>query len=212
MINRAELKRHARNQLKGKWGIAIGAIIAVFLIQMLFNFITRIFEDNNALAIILAIISMIFSTVMTIGMCKFSLNYAYEDREPEFADIFSGFRVILKAIGLFFLLGIIILVGTILLIIPGIIFSYMFSQSYYILADDNSKSIIQCLKESAGMMKGYKFKYFVLLLSFLGWIILGIVTLGIGLLWVIPYMNVTTASFYLKVKNNYYQSNGWLNN
>lgn len=204
MINRAELKRHARNQLKGKWGIAIGTIIIVFLIQMLFNFITRIFEDSSALFIILTIISMIVSTVMTIGMCKFSLNYAYEDREPEFADIFSGFRVILKAIGLSILLGIIIFVGTILLIIPGIIFTYMFSQSYYILADDNSKSIIQCLKESAGMMKGYKFKYFVLLLSFLGWIILGIITLGIGLLWVVPYMNVTTASFYLKVKNNYY--------
>ena len=105
------------------------------------------------------------------------------------------------------ILLLVILVGIILLVIPGIIFTYMFSQAYYILADDNSKSIIQCLKESAGMMKGYKFKYFVLLLSFLGWTILGMIPLGIGLLWVIPYTNVTAASFYLKVKDNYYGSN-----
>jgi len=150
---------------------------------------------------------MIVSSAMSIGMCRLSLNYAYDDKQPAFTDIFSGFQVILKVIGLLILLGIIILVGTILLVIPGIIFSYMFSQAYFILADDNSKSIIQCLKESAGMMKGYKFKYFVLLLSFLGWTILGLIPLGIGLLWVMPYMNVTVASFYLKVKDNYHGSN-----
>lgn len=207
MINRAELKRHAKDQLKGKWGLAIGSIVVIFIIQFIFNFISRCAQDNTILFIILTLVSMIISSVMSIGMCRLSLNYAYDDKQPAFTDIFAGFKVILKIIGLFILLLIIIMVGTILVVIPGIIFAYMFSQAYYILADDNSKSIIQCLKESAGMMKGYKFKYFVLSLSFLGWIILGLITLGIGLLWVIPYMNVTVASFYLKVKDNYYGSN-----
>jgi uncharacterized membrane protein len=207
MINRAELKRHAKDQLRGKWGLAIGSIVVIFLIQFLFNFISRFVEDNTILFIIMTLVSIIVSSVMSIGMYKLALNYAYDDKQPAFADIFSGFQVILKVVGLFILLGIIILVGTILLVIPGIIFSFMFSQAYYILADDNSKSIIQCLKESAGIMKGYKFKYFVLSLSFLGWILLGIIPLGIGLLWVMPYMNVTMASFYLKVKDNYYGAN-----
>lgn len=207
MINRAELKRHAKDQLKGKWGLAVGSIVVVFLIQFLFNFISRCVQDNTILFIIITLVSLIVSSVMSMGVCRLSLNYAYDDKQPAFTDIFSGFNVILKVIGLFILLGIIIAVGMILLIIPGIIFTYMFSQAYFILADDNSKSIIQCLKESAGMMKGYKFKYFVLLLSFLGWIILGVIPLGIGLLWVVPYMNVTVASFYLKVKDNYYGTN-----
>ena len=207
IINRAELKSHAKNQLRGKWGLAIGGIIVTFLIQFVVNLLSRFTEDNIALLIVFTLVSVIISTVMSIGMCRFSLNYAYEDKEPELKDIFSGFPVILKAIGLCILLTLIVFVGVILLIIPGIIFSFMFSQSYYILADDNSKSIVQCLKESAAMMKGYKFEYFVLGLSFLGWFILGMIPFGIGLLWVIPYMNVTIASFYLKVKNNYYESN-----
>jgi len=207
MINRAELKRYAKNQLRGKWGLAVGSTIVVLLIQLAFNIISRFTEDNIAVFILFTLVSMVISTVMSIGMCRFSLNYAYEDKQPELKDIFSGFPIILKVVGLSILLGLIVIVGTILLIIPGIIFSFMFSQSYYILADDNSKSIIQCLKESAAMMKGYKFKYFVLSLSFLGWIILGMIPLGIGLLWVVPYMNVTVASFYLKVKNNYCESN-----
>jgi uncharacterized membrane protein len=207
MINRAELKSYAKSRLRGKWGLAIGSTIVILLIQFAFNFISRLAEDKIALFIFITLVSMVISTVMTIGMCRFSLNYAYEDKNPELKDIFSGFSVILKAIGLSILVGIIVIVGTILLIVPGIILSFMFSQAYYILADDNSKSIIQCLKESAAMMKGYKFEYFILSLSFLGWIILGMIPLGIGLIWVVPYMNVTIASFYLKVKNNYYESN-----
>jgi len=207
MINRSELKSHARNQLRGKWGLAIAGIVIIFLIQFIVNIISRFAKDNIGLIIIFTLVSIVISTVLSIGMCRFSLNYAYEEKEPELKDIFSGFPVTLKAVGLSILLGLILIVGTILLIIPGIIFTYMFSQSYYILADDNSKSIIQCLKESAAMMSGYKFKYFVLALSFLGWVILGMIPLGIGLLWVTPYMNVTMASFYLKVKNNYYGSN-----
>jgi uncharacterized membrane protein len=208
MINRAELKMQARNQLRGKWGLAIGGtIVGCFLITFIMNLILRLVRDDATLILIVQLVSMIISSIMSIGMCRFSLNYAYEGKEPAFGDIFSGFKVALKAIGLFFLMGIIIFVGIILLVVPGVIFSFMFSQALYILADDNSKSIIQCLKESAGMMKGYKFKYFVLSLSFLGWIILGLIPFGIGLLWVIPYMNVTVASFYLKVKSNYYGSN-----
>src|SRR5471030_2451904 len=149
MINRAELKRHAKDQLKGKWGLAIGSIVVIFLIQIVLNFISRCFQDNTILFIIITLVSMIVSSVMSIGMCRLSLNYAYDDKQPAFTDIFSGFQVILKVIGLFILLGIIIFVGTILLVIPGIIFAYMFSQAYFILADDNSKSIIKCLKESA---------------------------------------------------------------
>lgn len=203
MIDRAELKTHARSQLNGKWGLAVGGtLVGSLLVTVIINIISKFVGDNLPVILILQLISLLFSAIMGVGVCRFSLNYAYEGKEPAFGDVFSGFKVALKAIGLFFLMFIIMLIGMILLVVPGIIFSYMFSQAFFILADDNSKSIIQCLKESAAMMKGYKFKYFVLTLSFLGWILLGCIPFFIGLLWVMPYINVTLASFYLKVKEN----------
>lgn len=207
MSTRVELKSHAKNQLKGKWGLAIGGMfVAGILIPIITNLISRLVSESLILSIIVCLVSIVIDVTIGVGMCRFSLNYADENKKPEFGDIFSQFKVIHKAIGLYILMFIIIMVGLILLVVPGIIFTYMFSQSFFILADDNSKSIIECLKESANMMKGHKFEYFVLVLSFLGWIILGLIPLGIGLLWVLPYMNVTVAAYYLEVKNNYNQS------
>ena len=90
----------------------------------------------------------------------------------------------------------------ILFIIPGIILIFMFSQANYILAENPEKSSIECLKESIRMMKGYKFEYFVLYLSFVGWFVLSILTFGIGFLWLIPYYQITATNFYLELKNN----------
>ncbi|MDO7206189.1 DUF975 family protein [Paraclostridium bifermentans] len=50
------------------------------------------------------------------------------------------------------------------------------------------------------MMKGHKFDYFVLELSFIGWSILCVLSLGIGFLWLVPYFEITLTNFYLKVK------------
>ncbi|OOM14381.1 DUF975 family protein [Clostridium saccharobutylicum] len=207
MNTRAELKSHAKNQLKGKWGLAVGGFfVAGILIPIIVNFISRLVSHSVVLSIIMCLISIIIDVTIGVGLCRFSLNYADENKEPEFADIFSGFKIVLKAIGLYILMMIIVMIGLIVFIVPGIILIYMFSQSFFILADDNSKSIIECLKESANMMKGHKIEYFILLLSFLGWIILGIIPLCIGLLWVIPYMNVTIANYYFDVKEKYNQS------
>lgn len=57
------------------------------------------------------------------------------------------------------------------------------------------------------MMNGYKLEFFILKLSFLGWIILGIFTFGILYLWLIPYMNVTEANFYNEIKEIYSKKN-----
>ena len=52
-------------------------------------------------------------------------------------------------------------------------------------------------------MKGYKMDYFVLILSFLGWALLMLFTLGIGYFWLIPYMQVTMCNFYNNLKEEY---------
>jgi len=206
MINRAELKSHAKDQLRGKWGLAVGGFfLATFIPQVISQVLNKLADKDSLPLILIAFLAtMVITSLMSVGMCKFSLNYAANDETPALGDIFFGFKVILKALGVYFLMTIIIFIGIILLVVPGIILSFMFSQAFYILANDNSKSVIDCLKESAAMMKGYKFDFFVLSLSFLGWLLLGAIPLFIGLLWVIPYMQVTMASFHLKVKNDYY--------
>ena len=92
-----------------------------------------------------------------------------------------------------------IFLWSLLLIIPGIIAAYAYSQVFYILADNPSLSGMEALDQSKQMMKGRKWKYFCLCMRFVGWSILCIFTLGIGYIWLAPYMAVSLANFYRDV-------------
>ena len=83
-----------------------------------------------------------------------------------------------------------------LLLIPGIIKSYSYAMAPYILKDNPEMGAEEAIVESMKMMKGYKLKLFLLDLSFIGWIILMILTLGIGILLLAPYMNTARETFY----------------
>jgi uncharacterized membrane protein len=95
-----------------------------------------------------------------------------------------------------------IVLWLLLLIIPGIIAAISYSMTFYILADDKSIKPMEAIDKSKKMMDGYKWKYFFLCLRFFGWALLCILTLGIGFLWLIPYINVSIAKFYDDVKEN----------
>ena len=87
-----------------------------------------------------------------------------------------------------------------LFVIPGIIKSCSYALTFYIRADNPSLSATEAITESRRMMDGYKMKYFMLQLSFIGWIIVGALCLGVGTLWVAAYMQTATAVFYEEVK------------
>ena len=80
-----------------------------------------------------------------------------------------------------------------------LILSLMFSQTMFFLTDYIDIEAMQALKESVRIMRGKKGKLFYLQLSFMGIYLLGAIACGIGLLWVIPYMQVTMANFYRKI-------------
>lgn len=92
---------------------------------------------------------------------------------------------------------------SLLLFIPAIIKSYSYAMVPYILKDNFDRgqrvSATDAITKSRKMMKGFKLDLFILDLSFLGWFILGFLTLGIGLLWVIPYYRQTKVNFYRKL-------------
>ncbi|HWJ79459.1 MAG TPA: DUF975 family protein, partial [Niallia sp.] len=71
-----------------------------------------------------------------------------------------------------------------------------YSQTLYLLKDNPDYGIFEAITESRRRMNGYKWKYFLLNLSFIGWGILGLFTLGIGYLWLIPYIYASNAAFY----------------
>ena len=85
----------------------------------------------------------------------------------------------------------------IIIIITIIIINLIYSQVFYIIADNPKKSIFSCLKESRYIMKGNKFKFIILNLSFTGWFIVSALTLGIASLWIFPYFELTKANFYI---------------
>lgn len=110
----------------------------------------------------------------------------------------------LKTVGTLFLESLFIALWTCLLIIPGIIKMYEYRMVDYILADEPELGVIECLRRSKDMMRGQKWKAFVLDVSFWGWTILSSVTCGLaGIFFVNPYINATEAELYLVLRNNY---------
>lgn len=202
-MERVELKNRAKDQLRGNWGIAIGGVLlaAIFIdLDVIYNIVERFGLERVTLSVPVNLLSIFLGGVISTGLCKLLLNIATKREKPNVENIFSYFDIYLKTLGLNILISIAVIIGSILFIIPGIIVALMFSQAFFILAEDRSKSITECLSESAEMMKGYKWEFFVLELSFIGWWIVSALTLGTGGLWVAPYQKVTEANFYLNLK------------
>jgi uncharacterized membrane protein len=92
---------------------------------------------------------------------------------------------------------------SLLLIVPGIIKALSYAMTFYILEDYPELSVNKSIELSMAMMKGRKYDLFYLYLSLIGWFLLSILTLGIGLLWFIPYAQSCQHAFYQDVKHDY---------
>lgn len=122
--------------------------------------------------------------------------------EP-FKDIFRGFKSpYAGGIAIIYLLtSIFTFLWALLFIIPGIVKQYAYSQAYFVYYDEYSNtgiapSYLDSITESRRLMNGFKGQLFLLDLSFIGWHILCLFTLGIGYLWLTPYIHATKAAFY----------------
>lgn len=72
--------------------------------------------------------------------------------------------------------------------------------SMYVLAENEGKPALECINESKTITNGHKMELFILNLSFIGWILLAIITFGIACIWIVPYMNATFANTYRSLK------------
>lgn len=102
-----------------------------------------------------------------------------------------------------FLMVVFTALWSLLLVIPGIVKSFSYAMTPYILNDYPELSANQAIDLSQKMMKGHRMDFFCLQLSFIGWIFLAVITLGIGYFWLQPYMYTANAAFYRDVRNQY---------
>lgn len=199
-MTRKELKVKAKQQLKGNWWTAIGVILIIAVISGCLSFLGTRFNEGVWMPTLIWVVTFLITAPLGLGQSIFFLNLA-KNRKGQCSDVFLGYKNFLKVIGVSILSEVIICIGFIVLIIPGIILSIMYSQVYYILAENPDIDILECLKKSRIMMRGQKWNYFVLMLSFILWGILTSITLGIAGLYVMPYYEATFTNFYLDINN-----------
>ena len=119
----------------------------------------------------------------------------------DFSSIGVGFKNYVHTFVTLFLRDLFLMLWTLLFIIPGLIKSYSYRMVPYIIADEPNLSATETIQRSRDMMNGHKFDAFVLDLSFIGWILLSIITLGIvGVFWYNPYKYNTDAALYLALR------------
>ncbi|WP_203624758.1 MULTISPECIES: DUF975 family protein [unclassified Lacticaseibacillus] len=197
-MTRAEIKQQAKDRLHGKWGWAIGLDILGAIMGSLVGGIT------------VGILAAMVATGVTFSYLHL---IDHDDKgNGVFNNIFSAFTgPHAMAVFLNMLLASIFLaLWSLLLVIPGIIKGFSYSQVPYILRDmQESGSDIgatDAIKASRELMNGHKWEYFVLQLSFIGWRILASIPFGLGNLWLTPYIRATNAAYYRQLAGDQFRT------
>jgi uncharacterized membrane protein len=204
------LKKEAKQQLKGQWG---RAAIFTLLFATIYYLIPMIIEINlsggfeawinetevaDGAAASTFLITLVLLPVY-IGYLWTFLSVIRTGKAINFSGLIQGFSEIsmyLKILGTYIVMMVYMFLWFLLFIIPGIIKAFAYSQVYFVLKDNPEIGINAAITKSRKLMHGYKWKYFVLQLSFIGWIILCLLSLGIGFLWLSPYLSASNAAFY----------------
>ena len=201
MENNQTYKNRALKSLEGKWVEGIVATLIVFLITGGVSTIVTIPMDEYTGAGFQGLWSLL-CVPLGWGLTVFFLNLV-RGLDISYERLFDGYKDFVRVFLALLLVGICEVVGFVLLIVPGIIAILMFSQTAFILKDDPQISAVEAMKRSKQMMDGHKMELFVIQLSFIGWFILAMLTCGIGLLFLYPYIYATMAHYYEDLKAEY---------
>ena len=193
-MNRAELKSAAKAQISGKIGILFVISLIIGLISGAAGALLSLIPGGSLVA------AIIITPAFALSIARVYLNVT-KGVKPNAGAAFEGFDDFWSAFKVVFLVGLFTFLWSLLFVIPGIIKSYSYSMSMYILAENKGKKALECINESKTMTNGHKMELFVLSLSFIGWALLVTITLGIAYIWVYPYMSATMANAYNWLKS-----------
>jgi uncharacterized membrane protein len=184
-----DIMRFARQNLTGRWGMPVVACLIY----------AGIIGVTNALKGIGPIISLIIGGPLALGWALFYLDQVRK-QQSEIARLFEGFSNFVNALVAYLLVALFTILWMLLLIVPGIMAGLSYSQTFFILADNPRMEALEAIRKSKAMMYGHRKKLFYLGCRFIGWFILGIITCGIGFLWIAPYIMVSMAKFYEELR------------
>jgi uncharacterized membrane protein len=226
MKRNREIRAAALEALKGRWGWAILVCIIYVAIScmgaipngMASGMRSASMLNGNhyimpALAGISVTLSLVSAGLMIFAVAPLGVGFSnsfvrYYKKEGDnnqviatmFSLGFAGGRYWRNVAGML-LAGVFIFLWTLLFIVPGIIKSYAYAMTPYILIDNPELGPNEARLKSIEMMRGYKGKLFGLDLSFIGWHLLCILSLGIGYIWLQPYLSTARAAFYQELLN-----------
>lgn len=149
-----------------------------------------------------------YAIYFLLSPLMYSFNVSFLDNKRSGVSLdpgrmFKGYKEFMRIGGTTVLMYLYAALWSLLLLIPGIVKSISYSQTYYVMHDNPGLSYNKAIERSMAMMDGYKMRYFKLLLSFIGWFLLNLITCGISTFWVTPYMQTAFAHFYEFVKEEY---------
>jgi uncharacterized membrane protein len=215
-----DLMADARAALAGNWGLAIGGVLVYLLVMVVLaipylgSILSFIITGPLMLGWYLFFLMLARRQPGTVGMIfdgfkKFGTGFlAYLLMALlVFAWALPGIVVMIVMAVLAFkpLLGgetppvgtmMILVPLTVLALIPALIAQFRYSMTYFVINDTPGIGPMDAIHRSSQMMRGNKWKLFCLQCRFIGWSFLCLFTLGIGFLWLIPYMMTSLAAFY----------------
>ena len=216
----SDYRRVARENLRDNWGtsILVGAIAALlggliigstFFPQ--FNFriegqdVSSISDVLNlfsagavsafGLGSALGLAQFIIGGVIQLGYAQYLLNQ-YNRSHFDINNLFSKFEHFAQGFLQSFLRGLYIFLWGLLFIIPGIIKSYAYAMTPFIMAENPDMTANEAITASCELMDGHKSELFMLDLTFIGWDLLAALTMNLGYLALNPYKNAAYAAFY----------------
>lgn len=217
MLKAKDFRTRAWNNISGKWG-------TLALITLVTSLIMGAGSSVGGIG------ALLLMGPISLGLAQVHLKVVRKE-SVAFEDAFAGFKNFGNSFLLALLNELFIFLWSLLFIIPGIIKSYAYSMSYFILADNPNMDPNEARKQSIAMMDGNKWRLFCLDMSFFGWFMLCLLTFGILSYWIDPYQQVSHAEFYQQLlidqgripsqypgawqnpngqyqQNGYYQANG----
>ena len=212
-ISASEFRQMASNQCKLAGGDLTVTYLVYFLIMggisavLSFATNTEVVQNINGHEIqvttnyLESIVKLLISGPFMFSLICVAENVYYRSK-VSVGDIFVGFKKLGGTLAVYLLTYLFTFLWTLLFIIPGIIKGYSYSMAMYIYKDHPELSAKECINLSKQMMDGQKWDLFCLHISYIGWILLSILTCGILFLWVMPKLQQANYLFYLQVKEN----------
>lgn len=222
------LRHRARVNLAGNWGIAIAvAAIAAILGGLLSgtSFLPTVQQEISHVFPILqewedplrqgihtgnvkisfqygafGLAAFLLGGTLQLGYSTFLLKQ-HDRKEAAFQDLFSQFHRFGTGFAQYFLRNLYVALWSLLLIIPGIVKSYSYAMTPFLLAEHPELTASQAIDLSQQLMDGHKMDLFLLDLTFLGWDLLASLPANLGHLALNPYKNAARAAFYRQLQS-----------